>query len=94
MIKITLSYKCPLCGSNLILLEKKRYVEIMCPRCGIGLREDKNLLRETICNGRTVEWKDAIIRLVLDFYNSTPAILRIRRICKLNKGTHILENVG
>jgi len=66
----------------------------MCPRCGIGLREDKRLITEEIRSGRTIEWKDAITRLVLDFYNSTPAILRVRRIRKLDKGAHILENVG
>ncbi len=93
MVEITLDYRCSICGSNLRLLEKKRYIEILCPRCGIGLRESKKEIIASVRKGNRIEWKDAILKLVLDFYSSTPTILRIRGVSELNEGTHILKNV-
>ncbi|NPA23363.1 MAG: hypothetical protein GXO23_03605 [Crenarchaeota archaeon] len=94
MVKITLDYKCPICGNNLILLEKKMFVEIQCPRCGIGLRESKREIERNMKERDRLNWSNVILRLVLDFYYSTPTILKIRGICKFDKGAHVLKNIG
>ncbi len=95
MLKIVLDRKCNICRStNLILIETEKYVEVQCPNCGIGLRLDKKYVRDSIKVGNLLRWKYFINSIVLDFYKSSPTILRIRSVRKFDKSTNILENVG
>ena len=67
MLKIKLTYRCPMCGNNLVLKEDDSCIYIGCERCRVYTKFLKNELLKLYKYKNKFYWKSMLRDLVEEF---------------------------
>ncbi len=62
VIQLSLTFKCPRCGSNLVMREYSKHVQVYCPNCMLSITVSKRLMltRHVDYDNRRFDWVRAL----------------------------------